>query len=192
MTHQHQPRRLKTRTLASGDWLHLEEIEYLDHRGLRRTWESSARKAAGGAVFMLARLQPSGRFILVRQYRPPIDAYVLEFPAGLIDPEEEPEATALRELAEETGYCGTITWFGPRALSSPGMTREGVFLAMIDVDEQAAENQHPQQQCEESEDIEVILKTPEEMPAFLRHCQAENIHLDSRLVAFFLGLGLRW
>ncbi len=44
-----------------------------------------------------------GRIPLVRQYRPAIEAFTLEFPAGLRDGDEPPEQAALRELAEETG-----------------------------------------------------------------------------------------
>jgi len=47
--------------------------------------------------------------VLQKQYRPPIDAICIEFPAGLIDAGEQPEQAALRELREETGYIGTLT-----------------------------------------------------------------------------------
>ncbi|CCD15376.1 unnamed protein product, partial [Trypanosoma congolense IL3000] len=46
--------------------------------------------------------------ILVAQYRPPLDAVVIEFPAGLVDPEEDVKAAALRELHEETGYTASL------------------------------------------------------------------------------------
>lgn len=42
--------------------------------------------------------------IIIEQFRPPVDAYVIELPAGLIDPKESVESTAFRELEEETGY----------------------------------------------------------------------------------------
>ena len=41
--------------------------------------------------------------ILVSQYRHPAKKYILEVPAGLIDPGEDPRKAALRELMEETG-----------------------------------------------------------------------------------------
>ena len=44
--------------------------------------------------------------VLVRQYRPALDALLLEIPAGLRDVEGEPtEATARRELIEEVGLA---------------------------------------------------------------------------------------
>jgi ADP-ribose pyrophosphatase len=42
--------------------------------------------------------------IIIEQFRPPVNAYVIELPAGLIDPKETIESTAFRELEEETGY----------------------------------------------------------------------------------------
>ena len=49
-------------------------------------------------------VSPDGRIPLVRQYRPALEAFTLELPAGLLDPGEEPAETAARELLEETGF----------------------------------------------------------------------------------------
>ena len=56
-----------------------------------------------GAMLIVAQLA-DGRIVFVRQFRYPVDRVLLELPAGRIDPGEEPEACARRELREETGY----------------------------------------------------------------------------------------
>lgn len=52
-------------------------------------------------------LTPQRGVLLVRQYKHGIGEIVTELPAGMIDEGETPEACAVRELAEETGYTGT-------------------------------------------------------------------------------------
>jgi 8-oxo-dGTP pyrophosphatase MutT (NUDIX family) len=138
---------------------------------------------------MIAVLRPSSRDLLVRQYRPPLDRYTLEFPAGLIDPAEPPETTAVRELREETGYHGTVRWLGPACYNSPGMTPEFTHIARMDADENAPANRAPQTAFDEGEDIEILLCAQEEVPALLRRQQAAGTALDSKLVAYFLGTG---
>jgi 8-oxo-dGTP pyrophosphatase MutT (NUDIX family) len=45
----------------------------------------------------------SGLIAVVRQYRPAVEAYTLELPAGLVERDEMPEAACRRELKEEAG-----------------------------------------------------------------------------------------
>ena len=49
-------------------------------------------------------LTDNDELVLVRQYRPAIEAHTLELPSGHVDPDETPFAAAARELTEETGY----------------------------------------------------------------------------------------
>ena len=56
-----------------------------------------------GAVMIVAQLE-DGRLVLERQYRHPMRAVMIEFPAGKLDPGEASWACAKRELLEETGY----------------------------------------------------------------------------------------
>lgn len=45
-----------------------------------------------------------GDVVLIRQYRAGRNEVCLEIPGGMVDPGEDPRNTAVRELAEETGY----------------------------------------------------------------------------------------
>ncbi|WP_038852072.1 NUDIX domain-containing protein [Bordetella petrii] len=57
-----------------------------------------------GAVVIIPLLD-DGRVLLERQFRYPVGRVMTEFPAGKLDPGEEPLACARRELLEETGYA---------------------------------------------------------------------------------------
>jgi len=57
----------------------------------------------GGAVLVVPVLD-DGRLLVERQYRYPLARVFLEFPAGKIDPGEDPQTTGRREMIEETGY----------------------------------------------------------------------------------------
>lgn len=63
-------------------------------------------------VVVIPRL-PNGKYLMVRQYRHGSACLSDEFPAGVMDPHENPLEAALRELREETGYrAGKITKIG--------------------------------------------------------------------------------
>ena len=110
-------------TLAEGKYLALYA---------RDTWEYTERPNSTAVVGILP-VTKSGDIVLVEQFRIPVNACVLEIPAGLAGDEPEfqgeslPETSA-RELLEETGYrAETIT----PLLSSPtsaGMTTEITHL----------------------------------------------------------------
>ena len=57
---------------------------------------------------------PDGRLPIVRQYRPALESFTWELPAGLVDAGEEPMVCCRRELKEETG----LTARNVRALGS--------------------------------------------------------------------------
>jgi ADP-ribose pyrophosphatase len=69
--------------------------------------------------------------LLVRQLRPAVDQVLLELPAGILDPGEDPITCARRELEEETGYTTDRLEPLVRFYPSPGFCTEllHVFVA---------------------------------------------------------------
>ncbi|HWP27147.1 MAG TPA: NUDIX hydrolase [Xanthobacteraceae bacterium] len=61
-------------------------------------------------------LTPDGRIPIVRQYRPALETFTWELPAGLVDENENPTESCRRELMEETGFpARTIHLLGTAA-----------------------------------------------------------------------------
>jgi ADP-ribose diphosphatase len=92
----------------------------------RKEWEFVERKKAKEAVAILA-LTDDGELILTEQYRPPVDARVIDLPAGLIE-QYEAEETAWRELEEETGFTCDEVILLASSPTSPGITSEIVHF----------------------------------------------------------------
>jgi len=94
----------------------------------REGWEYVERVHCNEAVVILA-VNEKDQVILIEQYRPPLDAPVIEFPAGLLkDPDapahETREEAALRELLEETGYQAEDVELVAGGPPTPGLSSE--------------------------------------------------------------------
>ena len=114
-THVYRGRRISVR---------LDEVERGDgHRTTREIVEHP------GAVAILA--WDGTRAAMVRQWRHATGRALLEIPAGTLEPDEPPEATARRELAEEAGLAAARWEAGPQFFTAPGFCDElmHVFLA---------------------------------------------------------------
>lgn len=87
--------------IFEGKFLSVWATEFLDTQGKKRVWEWIERKNAV-FIFPITREQ---NVVLIKNFRIPLEQYVIEMPAGLMDHEgENEEALASRELQEETGY----------------------------------------------------------------------------------------
>lgn len=170
-----------------GRFLAFRTLEWTDAHGETRQWETADRMTKG-AVLIMARLLPSDRILLIRQYRPPARRQVIEFPAGLTDPGEAPAEAAARELREETGYIAGNLRVYPAAYTTPGLSNEAVHMVLAEIDENAPENRNPKTDFDESEMIETILVPHAELPAFYRRETGRGNAFDSKLAAYILSM----
>jgi ADP-ribose pyrophosphatase len=116
-------------------------LKYLAQPDGRTHLREIVEHAPGAAVVAV---DADGQVLLVRQLRPAVDAYLLELPAGLVDPGEQPIDCARRELEEETGYTAQRLEPLVRFYTSPGFTTElihifvatGLRACLVDPDEE--------------------------------------------------------
>lgn len=116
--------RISSKTVYEGRLItvRVDDVQLTDGRRTRR--EVVEHPGAVGIVAM----NPAGNVLLIEQYRYAVGRTLLEIPAGTLEAGESPEATAQRELLEETGYqAGTLTEID-RFFVSPGWANEEIVL----------------------------------------------------------------
>jgi ADP-ribose pyrophosphatase len=132
----------------------------------------------GGALAVP--VTPEGKLILVRQYRFAVGGRILEFPAGTVEPNEDPQDTIKREIEEETGYRAHKWQKLGDFILAPGYSDE-VIYAFLAKDLEKLET--PPEQ-DEDEDIETVFFTPKELEKAIMEGEA----VDSKSISsFFLA-----
>jgi ADP-ribose pyrophosphatase len=121
---QYEEKTLTGETIYEGKiiTLRVEEVELPDGNKAQRELIRHP-----GAVSIIP-ITKDGKLVLVEQYRKALERTLIEIPAGKIDPGEEPEVTAVRELEEETGYGTKEFTYIQSFATSPGFANEVIHL----------------------------------------------------------------
>lgn len=102
--------------------LSLDEVELPN--GNRCSLEMIRHPGAAAVV----PIDDEGRVVMIRQYRYATAGWLLEVPAGKLDPGESPQVCAAREVEEETGLrpktLDPLGWIW----TTPGFTDEKIWL----------------------------------------------------------------
>jgi len=107
-------------------------------------------------------LTPDERIVLIRQYRFGLREVTLEIPGGLISPGESPQAAAIRELKEETGFePGRIRLIG-QVKPNPAFLDNTCYTFLV---EDAQEAGRPDQ--DPAEDIVVDVRPVGDVPGLI-------------------------
>lgn len=129
----------------SGHHLRVTAVEVAAPDGTRFSREVVR---TGGAVALVPLLDDGDTVLVLRQFRASLGRLLVEVPAGMVDPGEDPEATGRRELVEELGYEAAELTFLYRAHVAAGFSDHEVtaFLATglteVGADRQGPEEEH--------------------------------------------------
>ena len=145
-------------------------------------WEYVKRTNCNGVVVIVP-MTKDRKVILVEQFRKPVKARVIEFPAGLVNDKalqdsESLETAARRELLEETGYeAGHLTLMAGGPVSS-GLSAEVVtFYRALDVIKKGPGG------GDETESIEVHEVLLEEAERWFREMEQKGRLVDPKVYA---------
>ncbi|KAF2737586.1 hypothetical protein EJ04DRAFT_430686 [Polyplosphaeria fusca] len=179
---------------SEARWIEFQKISWNDQAGKSRVWEAASRKTRGksgvDAVAISTVIRHPNRSpstIIILQYRPPVDAICVEFPAGLVDEKETPSDASLRELHEETGYQGKLKYISPTIVSDPGMSTANMQLATVEVTLKEGDKE-PEQALDDGEFIERVVVPLDDLYSRLIKYSDEGKKVDARLWHWAAGL----
>lgn len=170
--------------LANTKYLSLYDLKYKNKNGKDSNWTVASRKSINDlndiylnnkndkvdAVVLVPYHIKEKKLVMIKQFRVPINNYVYELPAGLIDNNEDIENAVKRELKEETGLdVLEIIKSKEKLYLSPGMSDESVSLVYC-----LCQGNTSKDYLEEEEDIETFLLDKEEAKKILQ----SNVALD--------------
>jgi ADP-ribose pyrophosphatase len=115
-------------------------------------------------------LTKDNKVVMIKQYRHGIEQITTEIPGGVVDEREEPIAAIKRELLEETGYQFDSFEFLGKVCANPSTGNNFLHMFLAKGGEKVAE-----QKLDETEDVEVIVYTIDEVKQLLK----ENVIVQS-------------
>ena len=190
----------KITPLAETKFLSLYDAEYENKKGAQKHWVIASRKDYKtltkqffegkkeniDAVIIAALHEETKSLVLIKQFRIPLNDYVYELPAGLVDNNESIEEAVKRELMEETGLELTSINYektNKQVYVSAGMTDESVAMVFC-----RCKGTLSNKYLEEDEDIEASLLSQEEAKQFLENNFKMDIKVHMMLQSF-INLG---
>jgi ADP-ribose pyrophosphatase len=166
--------------LVETKFVGLYDVKYKNKNNDDRHWTVASRKNEKelkeiylqgkedkiDAVVIAALHKSENKLVLIKQFRVPINNYIYELPAGLVDNDEDIQKTVARELKEETGLdLIEINKINSRnkVYLSPGMTDESVAFVYCLCDGKLSK-----EFLEDDEDIEALLISQDQAKEILK------------------------
>ena len=177
-------------TLVETKFISLYNIKYLNKKNKEKSWTVASRKKKDvlegiyledkkdkvDAVIICAYHKDNKKLVIIKEFRVPINKYIYELPAGLIDSDDESfENAVIRELKEETGLDVVEIkkdLSSNQVYLSPGMTDESAAFVYCICEGEISKNY-----LEDDEDIEAILVSQQEAKEIIKN---NNTPMDIR------------
>lgn len=190
----------KLTALKETKYLSLYNARFINKKGDEGDWIIASRKdfrklkkelidgnqGKSDAVLIGAFHNEIKKLVLIKQFRVPINDYIIELPAGLIDEDEDVKEAVIRELKEETGLI-MEDFLRDKSKSklylSPGMTDESADLCYCTCSGLISNKYQ-----EVNEDIEVILVSREEAKELIKQDIKFNVKAYL-IIQSFINLG---
>lgn len=188
----------KLTPMAESKFLSLYDAEYENRKGMEKHWIIASRKDYNtlssqyfgdkedtiDAVIIAALHKETKSLVLIRQFRIPLNDYVYELPAGLLDENETMETAVTRELKEETGLSLvqiSCSKTNNKVYVSAGMTDESAALVYCTCEGTISNNY-----LEDDEDIEAMLVSQDKAKELLQG----NIKMDIKVALMLQSFSL--
>ena len=170
--------------------VHASEIVYeAGIMKLRKNRSTNPRNGSEGDYFILhfpdwvtvLPFTKDGKLVVIRQYRHGSDSYEIEIPGGCLEQGEDPITGGLRELEEETAYCGGTARLIGKVRPNTSTQDNWCYTVIAEGVELSGERN-----LDEGEDIEVMLMSPKEV----RQAVAEGLLTNAMMISslYFAGI----
>lgn len=167
---------LKKKIIHKGKFTTLWGTEFIAG-GRTRVWEWLEKF---DIVYVLP-ITKDGKYVFIKQFRFPINAYALETPAGIVEAGITFEELAIKELQEETGYTTNKPLEAmPKYPICPALTN-GFAYGYCARDAICTNTQ----KLEDAEDIEIIELSKDELLDIISKGSAEYF-IDPRLLGLIM------
>ena len=172
--------------LAENKYLNMYKLKLTNRKGNPKDYFIVSRRKKDDLVcvtknhsvcdgVMILPITENDEIVILKQYRPAINDYLYELPAGIVDPGESMEEAAKRELFEETGLRAKSY----EVILKPSYTSVGITDETTGIVKMVVEGDINTSHIEDDEEIEVIKVKKSEVKEFVKN---NNMSIKGALI----------